>query len=153
MTDPTLTVTIDRTSLSLDPLVLSGADDDVELGILSFQRPGLQQRLTTAPDSRWFHSSEATSTAWQQAILAFDWARDGLDVTEADVEAAYDEVAAAVGQFSFLVTTQVNGATARVWSANAGSITPSARTFEDLVNPNATPFSVSIPVYPLPGSP
>lgn len=150
MTDPTLTISIDRAGLSLAPLVFSGALDGTTLGIVGYQPPALQSRITYAPDSMDVHGSEAIAAAWQQAVLGFDWVRDD-DATETQVQASYGEVAAAVGQFSYLVTTQVSGAPAQVWRADMGSVSPSARTYMDLVNHNPV-FAVTIPVYPIPGA-
>lgn len=147
MTDPTLTITIDRTSLSLSPLVLSGTVDGNALGVVSYQPPALQWRRGYMPDSADNHGSEVVSAAYQQAILGFDWVRDN-DSTETQVQASRVEVAAALAQFSYTVTTQVSGAPAEVWSADPGDQVPSARTYSDLVYRNPV-YAVSIPVYPI----
>lgn len=59
-----LTITIDRTSLSLSPLVLSGSDDATVLGITAYQPPSLQARNTYMPDSVDVHGSESIGSAW-----------------------------------------------------------------------------------------
>jgi hypothetical protein len=151
MTDPTLTISIGRTSLSLSPLLFSGSLDGTELGVVNFQPPARLSRVTYAPDSIDVHGSEAIGASWQQAILGWDWVLDGA-ANETALQAKYDEVVAAVGQFSYAVTTQANGAPAQVWAADMGSVTPPARTYVDLAHPNALVVSVSIPVYPIPGS-
>lgn len=145
--DPTLTVSIDRTSLSLAPLVFSGSLDGTALGIVGYQPPSLQMRVAYAPDSVNVHGSEPVGASYQQAILGVDWVRDGA-ATETQVQASFAEVAAAVGQFSYTVTTQVSGAPAQVWSADPGSLSASGRTFGDLANVNPV-FALSIPVYPI----
>lgn len=146
MIDPTLTISIDRTSLSLAPLVFSAKIDGTALGIAGYQPPARQARLTYAPDSMNVHGSEAIAASWQQAILGFDWFREST--TETQLQAAFAEVVAAVEQFSYTVTTQVSGAPAQVWAADMGSCAPSARSFADLANVSAV-FAVSIPVYPI----
>jgi hypothetical protein len=147
VTDPTLTISIDRTSLSLSPLAFSGANDGTTLGVVSYQPPALQWRVTYMPDSIDSHGSEAVGAAYQQALLSFDWVRDG-GATETQVKASFDEVVAALGQFSYTVTTQVSGAPAQVWAADPGALAPSPRTYADLAN--RTPvFTVTIPVYPI----
>ena len=151
MTDPTLTITIDRTSLSLSPLVLSGSADSNALGIVSYQAPPRLALVTYAPDSINITGSEALAAKLQHANLNFDWMCDTTD-DETDMQAAYVEVAAALGQFSYLVTTQVSGAPAEVWSADMGSVTPPQRTYVDMVHPDALVIAVTIPVYPIPGS-
>jgi hypothetical protein len=150
MTAPTLTITIDRTSLGLTPLVLSGASDGVALGIVSYQEPADIPRYLWAPDSVNVEGSELISASSEQANLGFDWVSDAA-ANEAAVASAKAEVLAAVRQFSFQVTTQVSDAPAEVWAANRGAQTPSPRTYEDLANHNPV-FAVTIPVYPIPGS-
>ena len=148
MSDPTLTITLDRTSLGLGALVLSGSGTANPLGIVAYTPPALQQRIIYAPDAPGVHGSEALAASWQQAVLGFDWCRFDA-ATEAQVAASYDEVAEALGQFSFLVTTAVSDALAQTWAANAGSLVPSARTYSDLTYRNPV-YAVSIPVYPIP---
>lgn len=152
MTDPTLTVTIDRSGMpgSLSPLVFSGVRDSTVLGIVGYQPPATQWRIGYAPDAADVHGSEPVSAAYQQAILGFDWLR-ALGSTETQVQASRKEVEAALAQFSYTVTTQVSGAPAEVWAADPGSQVPSARTYVDLANRSPV-FAVTIPVYPIPGS-
>jgi hypothetical protein len=150
MTDPTLTISLSRSVAAGGPtaLAFSGALDATALGIVRYQPPARQSRVTYAPDSVNVHGSEAIGAAWQQAILGFDWMLDGA-TTEAAVQAAYAAVVAAIGQFSYTVTTQVSGATAQVWAADMGSATPPARSYVDLAHPNAWVCAVTIPVYPI----
>lgn len=145
-----LTVTIDRTGLSLSPLVLSGTDDSTDLGVVNFTRPGEQMRLSQMPDSMATHGTEFTGASLQQGILSFDYVIDRAD-DEADVQTFRRAVSAAVQQFSFAVTTQEGNAAAEVWSANAGSVAPLSRVYTDLANNNPV-LNVSIPVYPIPGA-
>lgn len=147
MTDPTLTVSIDRTSLSLAALVFSATLDANALGIVAYQPPSMQSRLAYMPDSFDVNGSEAIGASWQQAILGFDWVRDN-GATETQVQASYAEVLAAIGQFAFPVTTQVSGAPAQVWSANRGSMSAAPRTYSDLTYRNPV-YAVTIPVYPI----
>lgn len=143
-----LTVTIDRTSLSLSPLVMSGTDDSNDLGVVNYTPPAKQQRLGQMPDSDSVHGTEYTSMAYQQARMNFDIVTDKA-TDEAGVQTYQREVEAALGQFEFTVTTQVGNADAEVWSANAGDLIPPARTYVDLVNHNPV-YGVSIPVFPVP---
>lgn len=151
MTDPTLTVSIDRTSLALSPLVFSGSLDANLYGLTAYQAPAYLMRVGYAPDSADAHGSVPLSAAYQQAILSFTWMRDAA-ASESVVQSARDEVRAALAQFSYPVTTQVSGAPAEVWSANPGSLTPPARSYLNLLQPSMAEFVVSIPVYPIAGS-
>jgi hypothetical protein len=145
--DPTLTITVSRTSLSLPALVFSGTLDSNVLGVVGYQQPALQWRLGYMPDSADVHGSEALSAAYQQAILGWDWARDGA-TTETQLQASRVEVAAALAQFSYTITTQISGAPAEVWRADPGSQVPSARTYVDLAHLSQV-FAVTVPVYPI----
>lgn len=148
-----LTISIGRASLpgDLDPLGLSGTLDDVPLGIVNYQAPARLARVEYMPDRVDVIGSEAIGGAWQQAILGFDWMADTAE-DETDVQAFYNEMVDALGQFAYPVTTQVSGAPAEVWAADMGSVTPPQRTFVDLEHPEVLVISVSIPVYPIPGS-
>lgn len=152
MTDPTLTISIDRSSLpgSLAPLVFSAALDATPLGIVGYQPPADVPRYAYAPSSADVDGAELVAVAWEHTNLGFDWVADEA-ASEADVQTAYLEVRAALEQFSFPVTTQVDGAPAQVWTADRGGMNPSPRTYEDLLNHNPV-YSVTIPVQPIPGS-
>lgn len=148
MTDPTLTISVSRTSLSLSPLVFSASLDGTALGIVGYQPPGRLARVTYAPDSVDVDGSEPIAASWQQAILGWDWISD-LAASETVMQASYATVCAAIGQFSYTVTTQVSGAPAEVWKADRGSINRSPRTYIDLSHPTAVMHAITIPVYPV----
>ena len=146
----TLTVTIDRTSLSKSPLVLS-AGHDTTIGLSAYQPPSKVARITYMPDNSSIHGSEAIASSWQQAILGFNALIDQA-ASEADIASAVSDLTAAVEQFSYTITTQVGNAPAEKWSADMGSITladSGGRVFEDLAHLNPV-YSVTIPVYPIP---
>lgn len=147
-----LTITIDRTGLALSDLVLSGLLDANPYGIVAYSPPALQARLIALPDSASVHGTEYVGGGWQQSLLGFSWVPDQAE-DAGDAQAAYREVAAAIGQFSFVVTTQVGSAAAEVWDASMGNIALAAgsRDFTDLEHSNPV-YSVTIPVYPIPGA-
>ena len=150
MINPTQTITVSRTSLSLSPLIFSGTLDANVLGVVGYQPPALQWRLGYMPDSADVHGSEPVSAAYQQSILGWDWVRDGA-TTETQLQASRVEVAAALAQFSYTITTQISGAPAEAWQAESGNQVPSARTYVDLAHLSQV-FAVTVPVYPIPGS-
>lgn len=152
MADIPVTITLDRSGLpgGLDPLVISGTFDGNALGLLSYQPPALVPRYGYAPDPADVDGSELISVAWEQTAIGFDWCREGS--TETELQAAYAEVAAAIGQFSFPVTTQVSDAPAQVWTADRGTMNPSTREYSDLVDPGTVVYAVAIPVHPIAGS-
>lgn len=146
MIDPTLTITVSRTALSLPDLVFSGRLGTT-LGVVNYQPAALLWRRDYMPDSADAHGSELVAASYQQAILGWDWVREDGS-TETQVQASRKEVEAALAQFSYTITTQVSDAPAEVWSADPGDQTPSARTYEDLANSNPV-YAVSVPVYPI----
>lgn len=149
MTDPTLSISVSRTVAAGGPTALnfSGKVDGVALGIVGYQPPALMPRITYAPDSADVHGSEALAASWQQAILGWDWVPDHA-ATESDIAAAYASVVAALGQFAYVITTQVSGAPAQAWKADMGTITPSSRSYVDLAHLRPV-FAVTVPVYPI----
>lgn len=152
MTTPTLTITISRTSLpgSLSPLVLSGSVDSNALGIVNYQPPARLSRITYAPDPVDIDGSEDIAVAWQDSLLNFDWMPDQAS-TWTVVQTSYADIVAALGQFSYTVTTQVSSAPAEVWTAKRGSITPPGLDFVNMAYRRPV-YAVTIPVRPIPGS-
>lgn len=140
-----LTISIDQTDLSLDPLVLSGVTDANTWGILpGFTMPGLVARNVEA-ESPFLHGSVVVRSTWQKAFF-------NLDVfprvtTGAELATAYGELVAASGQFSYDATVTLNGV-ASVWRCDCASISPSPLDYPELVT-NAPVYSLSIPVYPI----
>lgn len=149
-----MTISIARVADAGGPgsLDFSGVRDATPLGIVSYQPPAHLNLVAYAPDSGDVVGSESVSRSLQHALLSFDWMCDTAN-DEADMQAAYDATCAAVDQFAYLVTTQIGGATAQVWRADSGTVTPPARTFVDLAHPDALVMTVTIPVHPIPGSP
>lgn len=144
----TLLISIDRTSLALAALVLSGSNDANPIGITDYAEPAMLPRVTYAPDSAYEDGSMPLAVSWQQTILGFE-----VSTTEAASEAAsrllIAELVRAVSQFSFTVTVTVDGAPAETWTCHAGSVQPAgSRTFADLLRHNPV-WSVTIPAHPL----
>ena len=141
----TLLISIDRTSLSLAPLVLSGTNDANPVGVTGYKEPTIRPRITYAPDSAYEDDSTPLARVWQQTNLEFD-----ISTTDAATEAASRLLVAAVreavGQFPvFAVTVTVDGAPAETWTCHSGVVEPfSGRTFSDLLRHNPE-WSVSIP--------
>lgn len=146
--DPSLLISIDRTALSLSPLVCSGTNDGSPFGITDYAEPAMQARVSYLPDSRWAHGSQPNAWSWQQTILPFSVIANAS--TETAARAAIAELRAAVTQgLSFLVTVTVSDAAPEVWTCNPGSVTPAgSRTFSDLRHVD-NEWAVSIPAYPV----
>lgn len=150
----TLTISIDRSGMAgaPAPLVLSGHDDAAALHVVRFQPPARLRRTTYAADSAYTHSSEKIASALQQGILGFHFVADVA--TETALQVAIAEVEAALDQWSYTVTTTINGAPPKVWACDEGSIQIAGdgeRDFYNLTNVDPV-YAVSIPVYPIPGA-
>lgn len=146
MVDPTLTISIDRTSLGEEPLVLSAADDGNPYGIVGYAEPALLAVVQYAGDSPWVHGSTAVSARWQQTVLGFDICP--VADTETELRALVAELRAAVSQFVFTTSVTVSDADAETWRCDMGSIAAVARDYTDLANLNPV-YPVTIPVYPI----
>jgi hypothetical protein len=150
---PEVTITLDRSGMpgSPAPLIFYGATGLGGLVILRYMPPAQSARTTYMPDAGDVDGSEAIGSAWQQAVLAWDWRPDGA-TSETIVQAARNEVLAAIGQFEFEVTTRVSDAPAEVWQADRGSMAlggSDGRQYVDLAN-LIPQYAVTVPVYPIP---
>lgn len=144
--DPSLTISIDRAALDLDPLVLV-ASGVGELGITAYREPAMQARLTTT-SSQLVHGDVTLGWSWQQALLDFSFTTR-VD-TETDSRALVAAVRDAISQgLSFAVTVTASDAPAETWSCNPGSLTPDAgRSRVDMKHVRPV-WSVSLPCYPI----
>lgn len=146
MVDPSLAISIDRTSLSLSPLVF-GCSGDVELAITDYREPAEQSRVGYAPSSEFVDGDLALSTSLQQTILPWSFFTDVA--TEAAGRLLLAQVRAAVRQFEFNTTVTVNGSPAETWLCNAGSVTPeTGRDYMNLRDADPT-WAVALPCYPI----
>lgn len=149
MITPSLSISIDRTSLSLGALVLYGSNGGGTLAVSRFVEPGQVARIVYAPDVPGLSGSIPLASSYQQAVLSFD-AFPADAATEAIAQAAIGDLRAALAQFSYQVTTIVSGSQ-NVWACDTGSISlanPEGRTYADLANLNPT-YAVTIPCKPM----
>lgn len=149
MADPTLTISIDRTSLDLAAFVLTGHDAAHDLAITDYQEPAMAPRNEYAPTSPDVDGEMPLGWSWQQSILGFSVVKDDA-VTEAAMRTKIVELVAAVARLSFTITVTVSDAPAETWTAQgAGSVVPvGGRTYEDMRHHDPV-WSVSIPVHPV----
>ncbi len=150
MTDPTLTISIDRTPLSLDPLVMLGHGTAAGLGVSDFTEPGFVSDVTYAPESRYIDDSFALATKWGQSQLGFAVFPYAAP-TESQARAWLRELVAATHRLSYPVTVTIGDAS-ETWTCKPGSIVPLGS--RDLVNlRNRKPvWSVALPCHPVPTS-
>lgn len=147
----TQTISIGRASLSLADLGFSGTAAGTSRGIVAYYPPGRVARNVYMPDSSDIDGSELIASSWQQAVLGWDWTPIGM-ADETELQATVDEVFAAIGQFSFTVTTQTSGAPAQIWTADRGSMAlggSDGRTHISLQTLRPV-YAITIPVRPIP---
>lgn len=146
----TLSISIDRTSLSLSALVL-GAQDGTGglLSITDYTEPAMQSRIAYAPSSEFMHGDLALGWSWQQALLSFEVAAFN-PASEDEQREAVAALAAAVTQFpAYELTVTVGASPAETWTCDPGSVTPAAaRTYVDLRDSDPA-WRVTIPCYPV----
>jgi hypothetical protein len=145
--DPTLVISIDRTSLSLSPLVFSGTPGVGELGIVDYAEPAMQPRTRYAASSDYEHGDEPRGWTWQQTILGWDFVTDAT-VSETESRALVAEVRTAIARLRYSVTVTVAGAPAETWLCNPGSLPAVPRKRPDLVDNNVV-WPLSLPCNPV----
>lgn len=147
MVNPTLTFSIDRTSLSLSPLVLSALPGASALGIVAYRKPALIRRNTYAPDSPYSPGATLLSSVVEQTNHALSVLPQDV-ATQAEVDDAIAELYAAISQFPYEVTVTENGeATTTV--CDPGSMTPDDTTRISLAH-LVPVWSVVVPCFPIP---
>ena len=145
-----LSVTFDRTSLGLEPLVITS---DPEAGVFYLTEkdcgwPQFTMRRTYSPDSEVISGRRLLAATSEQGTLPLGIGVHGDQLS--DVLAAMDELTDATTQFSYDLTLVVDGVTIGTYSAqpeypNWGSLD------SGFVRANRNEGTVTIPINP-PGS-
>lgn len=146
-----LTISIDRTSLALDPLVLvgdKGSTTNTKLAISAYQEPSRQARVRRAPPSDHVHGDLALGWNWQQSALSFVVV--ALEATEAEGKAAVLELEEAVARLSYSVTVTVGTAPPYTWTCDPGSVTATRNRTRFDVRSGQSEWSVELPCHPVP---
>lgn len=149
MTQPTLTISIDRTGMVGSPAALdfSATPGDGERGIVNYVDPRLVPQLQTLSADD-IHGERLQSWKWQAAILGFDVVLDAA-ASEDEVTSLVDEIREAVSRMSFSVTVVKDGGTPQVWSCYVGQVNfKDARTRQNLTDHNPV-IEVLIPCHPV----
>lgn len=152
MTEPVLTVTIDRTGMvgAPAPLVLLGhpGTSNTVLGCSDYREPAKWVNRRMAPPSAFAHGQVVLGMTYEQSLLSFTVFPEGA--TEAQGKAAIFELEAAIARLQFEVTVTVGDAPGLVYVCDAGEVVPVGdRTYTDLRYANPK-WSVEIPCYPIP---
>lgn len=142
------TVSIDRTSLSLSPLVIDTEGFGVYLvDVGGLGRVGIAPRETFATPSPWVHGQLRTAVVKEESSLILT-VRVQAGST-ADVHDAVHTLEAALFQFIYEVTVTVDGQ-AQSWTAYPATIgAVDGLTKFEAVTGYYEDLSISIPVYPV----
>jgi hypothetical protein len=145
---PTFDISIDRTSLSLAPLEMSGNDGaTTALKVTTYRAPAMQARVKYAPSSEYVHGDVPLAWSWQQAILTFDVTTRGA-ATEAAAKAAVAELVEAVARLSYTVTVTEDGVV-EAWACDPGTVAPRDDRNRVDLEYHSTVWTVSIPCHPI----
>lgn len=148
MDDGQLTISIDRASLELPPLVLYGHGTAPGLAVEGYTEPALRPRVAYAADSDWVDGSMPLSMSWQESLLGFSAFPDGAE-SEQQARLWVAELVQALGRLRYIVTVTVNDAPAETWTCAPGTVTPTgARTLANMRDHDQV-WEVSIPCQPI----
>jgi hypothetical protein len=141
-----LSLTISRASLSLADLVITNdPTQPFHLPEDGLEEPDVTYRLAYMPDSRDVHGKELVAAALEHsAIPATIYAKAADSATLATLKA---ELRAALGQFSYDVTLNLDGATATYSADPCGPRWGAVDS--GMVKARMAKASVTIPVYPI----
>lgn len=146
---PTFAISIDRTSLSLPALEMSGNDGAATpLKVTTYREPAMQARVKYAPSSEYEHGDVALAWSWQQTVLSFEVTTRGA-ATETAARAAVAELVAAVARLSYTVTVTPDDAAPETWACDPGTVAPrDDRSLVDLTH-HSSVWVVTIPAHPV----
>lgn len=148
MDDGQLTISVERASLALPPLVMLGHGNTPGLAVEGYTEPAVRPRTSYAADSAWVPGSMPLAMTWQEAILGFSVFTDGA-ASEAQARAWISELVQALGRLRYLTTVTVGDAPPETWTCAPGTVAPSGgRTRANLLDHDQV-WEVSIPCQPI----
>lgn len=143
----TSTLAIDRTGLALSALSFDGADSATGNILVELSEPAHINRTSYAPPGRFMHGQVPVASTWEHTNLSAVVKLEAASA--AALQTAKLALRAALGQFSFTVTTTVNGVAA-TWQGERGSMALLGDTleYENLAR-NVERYRIVIPVHPI----
>jgi hypothetical protein len=147
----TASVTIDCSSISAPNVVIS--DDPTGTYVLLFEglgRPAITWRLTSAPDSVNVHGTEYVAAVKEQTSLPLKVMVQAA--SSAALDTAVTALEDALSQFTYPTTVAVDGVS-KVWSCAPAAYSPTSGLVDaSMVAQHFDVYTITIPVYPIPGS-
>jgi hypothetical protein len=143
-----VSVSVDRSALSLTALVFNADGPTYRITEQGLGRPGITWRRTAAPDSVNVHGTEYVAASKEQSSLPLEV---GVYAgTTADLDAACVALEDALSQFAYDVTVTEDGVV-KVWSAGPADMASGLVDSGEVASHIRT-YTITIPVYPIPGS-
>ena len=142
----TVTVSVDRTSLSLSALAITDDGSTYQIGLDGLGRPGRVWRFTDMPPSSDAHGTEHVAAVLEETTLPLEVIVKAA--SSSALNTAVDALFAALSQFAYDVTVTVDGV-AKTWSAAPAAVAPKAAIGPGQVAQFFEVFTVTIPVYPI----
>jgi hypothetical protein len=141
-----LTLSIDRTSLSLAALVVSTPETGLWLPEEGISRPGMSHRRTYAGTSPWLAGATLVASVLEHSSLPFTLYAQAESAAALDV--LMDEVETALFQFVYETTLTEDGV-AHVWRCDPADV--AWGDFDSgMAHVHLARAVITIPVYPLP---
>ena len=145
----TVTVSIDRASLSLTALAITNDGATYQIAQDGLGEPNITWRRLSAPDSANIHGTEYIGAVKEQTSIPLVVIVKAA--SSSALKTARDALFAALSQFSYPVTITVDGV-AEVWTAGPADWARSTTVQPGQVAQFFTSLTVTVPVYPIPGS-
>jgi hypothetical protein len=142
----TITVSIDRTSLSLSALAATNDGATYQIAQDGLGDPGITWRKSTMPDSDDIHGSEYVAAAKEQTSIPLEVIVKAA--SSSALKTARDALFAALSQFTYTVTVTVDGVS-DVWTAGPADWARSTAVQPGQVAQFFTVLTITIPVYPI----
>jgi hypothetical protein len=141
----TLTISIDRTDMSLTPLVMSADTSADAIGIASYTEPALLVEISYGDASGNYDGEYPLRWRRPNTFHRFDVITD-LATTEAFSQAAMLALVAATSRLRYLTTVTI-GNSVKVWTCFPASFSAPERTLND-VRDHDVLWTVTLPCHP-----
>lgn len=142
----TVSVSIDRSSLSLAALVATDNDATYRIAMDGLGEPGITWRKTSMPDSQDTHGTEYVSAVKEQTSIPLSVIV--MAASSAALKTARDALFDALSQFTYMVTVTVDGV-AETWDAGPADWSRSTTVQPGQVAQFFAAYTITIPVYPI----
>lgn len=144
-----LTLTVDRSSISLSDLVIDSEGFSGDYTLLTYEEPDTSPRVATAR-SPYVHGELVTGYTLDTSTMVFGVRVEGVGT--AGLETKVQALRRALcRQASFTITRVLDGET-QVWSCQPAGMTRQGAVVKGDVDAHLAEYTITAPVYPIFGS-